>query len=305
MNPLVSIIIPTYNRAEDLKRAISSVLAQSYDKWEAVIIDNHSDDDTNNVIRSFNDARIKTYKINNAGVIASSRNLGISNANGKYVAFLDSDDWWNSDKLQVSVNSLESGYDFVYHPMFVVKKNNFNLFLKKTKVRDLDSKIFNDLIIGGNCINTSSVVLRKSIIDQVGGMSEDKGLIGIEDFDTWLRVAKVTQKFQCIHKALGFYWVGISGGYWNNLKPDEVSQNFHNFKSKYSDDFDALYKGKGFWVDWIIAVAYLRSKNYTVSKKYFLQISKFNLPLLTIVKVKLIIIFINIASIKIRMFDNL
>jgi len=300
MNPLVSIIIPTYNRADDLKRAILSVIAQSYKTWEIMIVDNHSEDDTNNVVRSFNDSRIKIYKINNEGIIAASRNLGISHANGKYVAFLDSDDWWVPEKLEISVKCLESGNDFVYHSMFVVKNPNSNLFFKKTKVRDLESNIFNDLIVGGNGITTSSVVIKKSVIDQVGGMSEDRGLIGIEDFDAWLRVAKITEKFECIHKTLGFYWTGMGGGYWKNLKPAEVSQNFKNFKLLYIEDFDKLYEHKGYWIDWIVGMAYLRNKNYSISKKYFLQISKLNIPWIAILKVKLILIFIGIVSIKIK-----
>jgi len=103
MNPLVSIIIPTYNRAEDLKRALQSVLEQTFTDWEIVVVDNHSVDDTNSLIKSFNNRKIKLFKIHNEGIIATSRNLGLKHALGEYIAFLDSDDWWLPKKLEESI----------------------------------------------------------------------------------------------------------------------------------------------------------------------------------------------------------
>lgn len=92
MSKLVSIVIPTYNRAQDLERALKSLLAQTFCDWEALIVDNYSKDNTDELIKSFNDPRMKLFKIHNQGVIAASRNVGIKNAKGGYVAFLDSDD---------------------------------------------------------------------------------------------------------------------------------------------------------------------------------------------------------------------
>ena len=124
MNPLVSIIIPTYNRAEDLKRALQSVFDQTFTDWEVVVVDNHSIDNTDSLIESFNDPKIRLFKIYNEGVIAASRNLGLKHALGEYVAFLDSDDWWHPQKLEVSLKYLELGADVVYHSLFRVKKTN-------------------------------------------------------------------------------------------------------------------------------------------------------------------------------------
>jgi glycosyltransferase involved in cell wall biosynthesis len=76
--PLVSVIIPTYNRARELARALESVRAQTYGNWEALVVDNHSTDDTDQLISGFNDPRIRAFKIHNDGVIAASRNVGIA-----------------------------------------------------------------------------------------------------------------------------------------------------------------------------------------------------------------------------------
>ena len=72
MNPLVSIIIPTYNRAEDLKRALQSVFDQTFTNWEVVIVDNHSVDDTESFIKLFNNRKVKLFKIHNEGIISAS-----------------------------------------------------------------------------------------------------------------------------------------------------------------------------------------------------------------------------------------
>ena len=85
-----SIILPTYNRAGTyLKGAIDSIVSQSYDNWELLIIDNHSQDFTDELIDSYKDHRIKTYKIHNIVNIAKSRNLGIKNSSGDYISLID------------------------------------------------------------------------------------------------------------------------------------------------------------------------------------------------------------------------
>src|SRR5689334_17428665 len=106
MTPQVSVVIPTYNRAADLRRALGSVVAQTCERWEALVVDNHSTDDTRQVVESFRDGRIRFLQVSNQGVVAVSRNLGVRNAVGDYVAFLDSDDWWLPEKLSRSVSEL-------------------------------------------------------------------------------------------------------------------------------------------------------------------------------------------------------
>ena len=131
----ISIIIPTFNRKNELIRAINSVLKQTYTFWELLIVDNHSSDGTLNYINSIDDNRIRFLSINNNGVIASSRNLGIRQSTGEYIAFLDSDDWWKEDKLEKSIAYLERGYDFIYHSMEITSssKPRPTFFNKKIK----------------------------------------------------------------------------------------------------------------------------------------------------------------------------
>ena len=186
MNPLVSIIIPTYNRAEDLKRALQSVFDQTFTDWEVLVVDNHSIDETDSLIKSFSDPKIKLFKIHNAGVIAASRNLGLKHALGEYIAFLDSDDWWDCTKLENISNNFDDKIDILYHDCFIVTNSSKRL----TKSRILKGDVLHDLIENGNALVNSSVVVKKQSLHEVGCFSEEKEVVGWEDYHLWLKLAE-------------------------------------------------------------------------------------------------------------------
>ena len=94
-----SVVIPTYNCAEYLKRALSSVFSQTYQDFEIIVIDNSSTDNTQNVIKSFDNQKLKVIRVNNKGIIGYSRNKGIEASKGTWIAFLDSDDRWLPEKF--------------------------------------------------------------------------------------------------------------------------------------------------------------------------------------------------------------
>ncbi|WP_276367526.1 glycosyltransferase family 2 protein [Chryseolinea sp. H1M3-3] len=102
--PLISIIVPTFNRADLIGETIQSVLNQSYNHWELIVIDDGSVDNTEDVVSKFVDTRIHYFLIEHNGIFGKVRNEGLKKAKGEYVAFLDSDDLWSTDKLLVQVN---------------------------------------------------------------------------------------------------------------------------------------------------------------------------------------------------------
>lgn len=203
---MFSIIIPTYNRALDLKRALVSLTNQNYKKFEVLICDDGSTDNTYEIANEFKSKlNINYKKIQNSGKPAIPRNLGIANAKGKYIAFLDSDDWWHENKLQLAFEYLEKGADLVYSDFYKVK----SLMEKEiVKVRELEENITIDLLKNGNAICNSSVVVRKSILDEVGFFNDGKEYIAWEDFDLWLRISKITNRFVHINQPLVYYWFG-------------------------------------------------------------------------------------------------
>ena len=257
-SPLVSIIIPTFNREKQLERALNSVISQSYTNWEACIIDNNSSDGSILLINSYKDSRLKIYMIKNNGVIAASRNLGVQNSKGKYLAFLDSDDWWSSRKLEESVKFLEKeDVSVIYHDMYIINKNNQKFFFKKTKSRDLYRPIFNDLIVNGNTLITSSVVLRKDVFTKISGFNENKKYIAIEDYDAWLNLSIINANFLKISEVLGCYWLGGK----NTSNPKKTIQTINSLEEKFKENiFELNLNEKTYWISYSRARAYYKIK---------------------------------------------
>lgn len=284
MKALVSVVIPTFNRANDLKRALNSVVNQTYVNWECLVVDNHSTDNTDEIIATFNDSRIKLYKIHNDGIIAKSRNKGIREASGEYIAFLDSDDWWMAEKLEASLVALERGADVVYHDLYLAKKNNQRLFLKKSSSKPVSSPVFEHMITHGNALLNSSVVIRRSILIKIKGLREEKRLIGIEDFYAWLEVAKLTEKFTVLSKTYGYYWVG--GGNFTTL--EGYIKCINEFKKDYASTITQLLEYNDlFWIFYSEGMAHYRVGSYFLANQILCGISLKNKKIL--IKLKLIL----------------
>ncbi|EMY76149.1 glycosyltransferase-like protein, family 2 [Leptospira weilii serovar Ranarum str. ICFT] len=209
MNPLVSIVIPTYNHAHFLKLSLSSVVNQTYQNWEAIVIDNHSIDNTDEVVASFLDSRIRLTKIHNNGVIAASRNKGIQEAKGEWVSFLDSDDLWSLHKLGrivSEIQKLENQIDVVC--------NNENMVQFETKERMLlnygpyENDFYRKMLFYGNRLSTSATTVRRMFLtDKSLLFSETPEFITVEDYDLWLRLAKAKARFLFIPEVLGEYTI--------------------------------------------------------------------------------------------------
>ena len=203
--PLVTVGIPSYNHAKFLGIALASAVKQSYVNLEIIVVDNYSTDETDEVLASFNDPRISIIKVRNGGSIAASRNLVLKASQGEWIAFLDSDDWWNINKINACAHYFSSGIDLIYHNLITVDENGNNSLKKNIHSRKLKKPVFRDLLIKGNTIATSSVVVRRSILTKIIGMKEGKEMIGIEDYNTWLQIAQITDGFKHISENLGFY----------------------------------------------------------------------------------------------------
>ena len=282
MDPVITVVIPTYNRARKLKRSLESVRAQTYSNWEVVVVDNHSCDNTDEVVKNFNDTRIRLFKVHNEGVIAVSRNLGVKQARGEYIAFLDSDDWWAPQKLYYSLKQLDLGVDLVYHDMYIATREQQKWFLKKTNDHCLQGDVFNDLIMNGPSMVNSSVVVRKSVLQEVGYLSEDAGLVAAEDYDLWLRIARHTDKFAKVLKVLGFLWRG--GESISNAERTIVILN--TLECHYSREINSLI-GWGYapwWINYSRGRAYYLLRNYSEAKRALRKINYWKVPVMIAVK---------------------
>ena len=180
----ISVIIPTLNRVNLLKRALRSVLNQTLPPDEIIVIDNGSTDDTKNMIKD-NFQNIKYYYLHDKGV-SKARNLGIKNSNSEWLSFLDSDDEWHRKKLEKQINFIKynSKCKFV-HSNEVWLRNGIHLNqLKKHKKKG--GNIFKNCL-KMCCISPSSVILKKNIFYDYGFFDESFQVC--EDYEMWLRIS--------------------------------------------------------------------------------------------------------------------
>lgn len=189
--PLISIIIPTYNRRYLLKIVLDSIYAQSEKDYEVIIVDDGSNDGTDEFIRVYPD--VKYTKVLNGGV-SKARNTGLRMAKGKFVAFFDSDDYWDPDKLELQLEEFKKNPDLV-----MVYTNFRNIDDQNKVIRDpviniptnivsIDSSL-KEIIEGTLACFTSTVMIRRSIFDKIGYFDEHYSIA--EDFDLWIRVALI------------------------------------------------------------------------------------------------------------------
>ena len=190
---MFSIIMPAYNAEKFIKDAIKSVLSQRYFNFELIIVDDGSKDKTAEVIKSFKDKRIHYLYQNNAGVSAA-RNLGISEAKGEYICFLDSDDEWRENHLDVLIGLIEkykecslfvTGYDICLTDGKLIPKSKE--ILNKVKDEDFQSDDgYGVLLNYGYFLNTNTVCCKKEVFDKVGLFRV--GVKNSEDDDMWMRI---------------------------------------------------------------------------------------------------------------------
>lgn len=179
----ISVVIPSYNRKEFLKRSIDSAINQTKKPLEIIVVDDGSTDGTEAMIKSDYDF-VKFIKQKNKGVSAA-RNIGIKVSIGEWICFLDSDDEWKKDKLEKQINAMKSnpGYKF-FHSNEIWIKNGIRINQKK-KHKKYGGDIF-DKCLDMCRISPSSVMIDKTVFDEVGNFNED--LVVCEDYELWLRI---------------------------------------------------------------------------------------------------------------------
>ncbi len=184
----VSVIIPTYNRVKLLNNSVASVLSQTYRDFELLVIDDCSTDNTSDFLSNIADKRVRCIKNTSNKGITATRNIALSNANGKYIAFLDDDDEWMPDKLEKQINLMENsskGLGCIYTGCNLVdaEDNRFN----QTTVPHYRIRILNELLLE-NFIITSSTLIKADCFETVGMF--DESMPFAEDYDMWIRIAQ-------------------------------------------------------------------------------------------------------------------
>lgn len=187
----VSVVMPVHNGGSYLAEAMHSVCKQTFENWELLIVDDGSTDNTAAIAQDFErtETRCKYMRIPHVGLPAHVRNAGIREAQGEFVAFLDADDAWAPEKLarQLEVFATAPGIALVYTNGFVVEggRRTEHALYDSARARACEKYV---RLLWYDQIPTSSVLVRKAVLDEVGYFKETTRLRGVEDYDLWLRI---------------------------------------------------------------------------------------------------------------------
>ena len=198
--PTVSIIIPTYNRGQSIGRSIESVLSQTYQDFEVIVVDDGSTDNTRELVAGFNDERIRYVRHEENKGEAAARNTGIKAARCDYIAYQDSDDEWLPEKLARQIELLENASPEVgvIYTGFWKTENHKRTYVPFSWVSQKNGDIHKELL-KGNFIGSPVVLIKKECFNKVGLF--DERLRNLVDWELWLRISK-RYHFRCVDEPL-------------------------------------------------------------------------------------------------------
>ena len=221
---MISVIISTYNRADKLKKAIESVIAQSYIDWELIVVHDGPWNEPN--VESISPS-IRYFNIDHFGCDTKPKNFGILQAKGEYIAFLDDDNQYRKDHLQVLVNAIEKNpqLDVVYGDRWIVDTTK--------RIRDqigIASDFNMALLLQRNFIDTSDVLIKKAALFDVGGW--DERYTKYVDWNLWVRMAKAGKRFKHIPIIITDYYLH------NDMKSERVKTEKEKKTEGFIPDWD-------------------------------------------------------------------
>ena len=222
-----------YNGEKYIKRAITSILNQTYQNWELIFWDNDSNDNSSKILKSFSDNRIKYFLSNKHEKLYKARNLALKMANGNFIAFLDTDDTWEKNKLEIQLKEITSkNADVNFTNYWEHKKNKKKIFKKSLNAENIHSQILNSYPIGIlTVLMRSDIFLKKNF-----SFNENFEIIG--DFDLFYELSK-DYKFCSISEPLATYYI-----HDNNLSIKKLDLEIAEFDSWILKNQEKLYSVK-------------------------------------------------------------
>ncbi len=288
MKPLISVVIPVFNREDLIKKSIQSVVDQEYSQFELIVVDDYSTDKSREKVREFSDPRIKLFELKENGGNAKARNEGWKNAQGEWVAYLDSDDWFEPDYLtrlaEAIVNNPETG--FFWTGVRYVNRDDSALKEEFWQPReDLPgTTFFDELRIGTNC----GVAFRKGLMEKYQGF--DEAFRASVDREFFLRISQTE-----IGKGIPYILVNCLMGDHESVRKDSIAQAtaYQQLIDRYPNEINGSYQREKWWNhkamwlslytgDNLTALGFLKKLNY--APKSLILFAIFQLVPLTLAK---------------------
>ncbi|MBI4782353.1 MAG: glycosyltransferase [Oscillatoriophycideae cyanobacterium NC_groundwater_1537_Pr4_S-0.65um_50_18] len=185
-SPVVSVVIPAYNAEKTILETIESVRKQSLSNFEIIVINDGSTDSTIDLVKSIDDSRIKVFSYENGG-LSIARNRGISLAQGEFIAFLDADDLWTSDKLELQVQALHENSDAGVAYSWTYFMDEVGQSFHKGESIFFEGNVLADLLVWNFIASGSNPLIRAQAVLSTGEF--DPSVAGAADWDYWLRLA--------------------------------------------------------------------------------------------------------------------
>jgi glycosyltransferase involved in cell wall biosynthesis len=188
-NSMITVVIPTYNRLALVQQAIQSVLAQTYPHWELYVVDDGSEDGTSETVSLMQDNRIKLLKMPHTGNIAQLRNAGVKAGSGEWLAFLDSDDCWVPQRLEIQLTKLlKAGSRWGYGGFELMDGENYTIPNKAGIYRPISGWIAREALTTEASVAIGAVLVQRTLFDEAGGFNTDPELVLREDYELVLRL---------------------------------------------------------------------------------------------------------------------
>jgi glycosyltransferase involved in cell wall biosynthesis len=205
LTPAVTVVLPTHNRAQELRLSIQSVLSQSFSNLELIVVDDASSDDTKEVVQQFHDPRIRFIRTETKVGGGAARNIGIREARASLVAFQDDDDEWRCHKLEkcYAVLQQDQSLDGVYSGFWKIDQHRVSYMPSITMRKDSGTSMHATLL-NGNFVGTPTAVVRTNALRRIGGF--DAELPRYQDWDLFLRLSQFGN-FRFIEEALVLSYV--------------------------------------------------------------------------------------------------
>ncbi len=188
--PLITVVIPTYNRMPYIIEAIDSVIAQTYSNWELFVVDDGSMDETVTAVNAIHDSRVNLIQLKHEGGIGALRNTGAQKGRGEWICFLDSDDTWTSNKLELQLKALQqSQLECCYGNFELMNEKGQTIPVRSGKFIPFSGSIIKEVLTTKAAISTGALMLSRELFNKVGGFNTDPGLMDRDDYELVLRLA--------------------------------------------------------------------------------------------------------------------
>ena len=235
--PFFSVIVNTYNSGKTIEKTLKSVFTQTFTNYEVIVVDDHSTDNTINIIKKVSlkfKRKINIIELNRNQGIANARNIGIEQSKGKYIAFLDGDDLWKSHKLRVQYDELKKflfSVDWIFSNYDVIDSNYHYLGERK---RDGGIYGFKSIIKKGNPVGMLTVVIKSDVLKKNKFRS-----VRHEDYDLWIRLSKMGYFGLLLEESLAIYMKHSNSTSSNKFK--SIMWTYRVFRLNEINSFMAVY----------------------------------------------------------------